>query len=314
MKRMTTLLALFLSCALLLAGCSKNMAGSNSSTKTVTYQGQEYTVPNNPEKTVVLANSLGYMLYELGVIPSARTLSTEKLPDALEKVPVIGQTSNVNIEALISSKPNFVLGLSPASDKYKDALTNNKIPYMIISYDGINDNVPLLETLGKIYNKEDKAAAAIKDYQDKIQKIKDSIKKEKPRRVAVLFASGKSITAETEKATAASLVKELGMIDVVASHIQSDQKDMKYIPYSLETLALDNPEVILVVTMGKRSEVDDNMKRTLMDNPAWADLAAVKNNKVIYLPSDLFLLNPGLRTPDALAELVRDVYGINPTY
>ncbi len=314
MKRMTTMLALFLSCMLLLVGCSKSLGGTQSSTKTITYQGKEYTVPNNPERTAVLANSVAYMLYELGVIPSARTLSTDKLPEALEKVPVIGQTTNVNIEALISNKPNFVIGISPTSDKYKDALTNNKIPYMIISYDGINDNVPLLETLGKIYNKEDKANAAIKAYQEKIQKIKDSIKNEKPKRVAVLFASGKSITAETEKATGASLVKELGIIDVVASHIKPDQKDMKYIPYSLETLAFDNPDVILIVTMGKRSEVDENMKRTLTDNPAWANLTAVKNNRVVYLPNDLFLLNPGLRTPDALAELVREVYGINPIY
>ena len=314
MKRMTTMLALFLSCMLLLVGCSKSLGSTQSSTKTITYQGKEYTVPNNPERTAVLANSVAYMLYELGVIPSARTLSTDKLPEALEKVPVIGQTTNVNIEALISNKPNFVIGLSPTSDKYKDALTNNKIPHMIITYDGINDNVPLLETLGKIYNKEDKASAAIKAYQEKILKIKDSIKKETPKRVAVLFASGKSITAETEKATGASLVKELGIIDVVASHIKPDQKDMKYILYSLETLAFDNPDVILIVTMGKRSEIDENMKRTLTDNPAWANLTAVKNNRVVYLPNDLFLLNPGLRTPDALAELVREVYGINPIY
>ena len=46
----------------------------------------------------------------------------------------------------------------------------------------------------------------------------------------------------------------------------------------------------------------------MTDNPAWQNLKAVKNNKVFYLPSNYFLLNPGLHTPDGMAELVKMAY------
>ena len=45
-----------------------------------------------------------------------------------------------------------------------------------------------------------------------------------------------------------------------------------------------------------------------------ANLKAVQNNRVIYLPSKLFLLNPGLQTPEAMARLVKEAYGINVTF
>lgn len=49
----------------------------------------------------------------------------------------------------------------------------------------------------------------------------------------------------------------------------------------------------------------------MISNPAWKELQAVKNNKVFYLPSNLFLLNPGLQVPQAMAQLVEDAYGIH---
>ena len=57
------------------------------------------------------------------------------------------------------------------------------------------------------------------------------------------------------------------------------------------------------------------MKQAMTDNPAWANLKeAVQNNRVIYLPSKLFLLNPGLQTPEAMSRLVKEAYGINVTF
>ncbi len=129
----------------------------------------------------------------------------------------------------------------------------------------------------------------------------------------MLRATGKGVTAETDEAVTASMVKELGMTNVVASHLEGTTKD-KTVPYSLETLTADNPDIIFVVTMGKEEEITKAMKQAMTDNPAWANLKAVQNNRVIYLPSKLFLLNPGLQTPEAMARLVKEAYGIDVTF
>lgn len=310
MKRFLIALALIVSAMCLLVGCSKEIASSSSSTKNVTYEGTTYTIPQNPTRIACLSNSLLYMIYELDGTAICRTESLDKLPANMEKLPVIGHTSHINMEDLLALKPDLVLGLKNQHDKYGDILTTNKVLHMLISYDGINDNVPLLEALGKVLNKEDKANEAIARYNAKIAKVKDAIKDKKPLSVAILFASGKSITAETNKSIAASMIQELGMNDVVAKHITSSMENSKTIPYSLETLSVDNPEVIFVVTMGKRSQINEQMKLTMTDNPAWNNLQAVKNNRVYYLPSHLFLINPGLKTPDAMAELAKDLYGV----
>ena len=62
--------------------------------------------------------------------------------------------------------------------------------------------------------------------------------------------------------------------------------------------------------MGKEEDITKAMEKDMTSNPAWNHLKAVQNNKVIYLPSKLFLLNPGLQTPEAMARLVQDAYGI----
>ena len=244
---------------LALAGCGKTTSSSSATTKELTFNGQTYTVPKDPQKIAVLSNSVLSMLYA--------------------------------VDGKAISRANTVL----------------------FDYDGIKDNVPMLTFLGELTNHQDKAKSVINTYESNITKVKDAVKNQQPARVAVLRATGKGVTAETDEAVTASMVKELGMTNVVASHLEGTTKD-KTVPYSLETLTADNPDIIFVVTMGKEEEITKAMKQAMTDNPAWANLKAVQNNRVIYLPSKLFLLNPGLQTPEAMARLVKEAYGINVTF
>lgn len=293
-----------------LAGCSKIDNTQTVTLKEVSFEKESFLVPEDPKRVVVLSNSLLMMMHELGVTPVARTYSMDTLPADLEKIPTIGHTSHVNTEALLEAKPDLVIGLASQQKALLPLLQENKIPNMLVQYEGINQNVPLLLTLGKVFNKEDKAKEAALHYVDNIAQVKAAIKDIPPARVAVLFATGKSITAETSRATTSAMCEELGMINVITPHMTAEMQNSKFIPYSLESLTMDNPSIIYVVTMGKESEINKKLKETMTDNPAWNQLDAVKNDKVFYLPSNLFLLNPGLQTPEAMAQLVYDAYGI----
>ena len=80
-------------------------------------------------------------------------------------------------------------------------------------------------------------------------------------------------------------------------------------PYSMETLAAQNPEIIFVTSMGNIDDIKKNMEASFAENAAWQTIGAVKNNRVYYLPQDLFLLSPALRYPDAvkfIANLISD--------
>ncbi len=298
---------------LALAGCGKSTSSSSATTKELTFNGQTYTVPKDPQKIAVLSNSVLSMLYAVDGKAISRVNTTDSLPPEIEALPALGQTANINMEQLLGLNPDLVLGLENQHKKYEAQLQSSKIPTVLINYDGIKDNVPLLTFLGELTNHQDKAKTVIATYENNIAKVKDAVKGQQPARVAVLRATGKGVTAETDASITASMVKELGMTNVVTSHLDKTTTD-KTVPYSLETLAADDPDIIFVVTMGKEEEITKAMKKAMTDNPAWANLKAVQNNRVVYLPSKLFLLNPGLQTPEAMARLVKEAYGINVTF
>lgn len=298
---------------LALAGCGKSTSSSSATTKELTYNGQTYTVPKDPQKIAVLSNSVLSMLYAVDGKAISRVSTTDSLPPEIEALPVLGQTANINMEQLLGLNPDLVLGLENQHKKYESQLQSSKIPTVLINYDGIKDNVPLIKFLGALTNHEDKATALANTYESNVNKVKDAVKAQQPARVAVLRATGKGVTAETDTAITASMVKDLGMTNVVSTHLDKATTD-KTVPYSLETLAADDPDIIFVVTMGKEEEITKAMKKSMTDNPAWANLKAVQNNRVVYLPSKLFLLNPGLQTPEAMARLVKEAYGIDVTF
>ena len=298
---------------LALAGCGKSTSSSSATTKELTFNGQTYTVPKDPQKIAVLSNSVLSMLYAVDGKAISRANTTDSLPPEIEALPALGQTANINMEQLLGLNPDLVLGLENQHKKYEAQLQSSKIPTVLINYDGIKDNVPLLTFLGELTNHQDKAKTVIATYENNIDKVKDAVKGQQPARVAVLRATGKGVTAETDASITASMVKELGMTNVVTSHLDKTTTD-KTVPYSLETLAADDPDIIFVVTMGKEEEITKAMKKAMTDNPAWANLKAVQNSRVVYLPSKLFLLNPGLQTPEAMARLVKEAYGIDVTF
>ena len=60
--------------------------------------------------------------------------------------------------------------------------------------------------------------------------------------------------------------------------------------------------------MGKSKDISKKMDEQMRNNPAWSSLDAVKNDRVYFLPSDLFLLNPGIKTPEAMNKLLDLAY------
>ena len=218
----------------------------------------------------------------------------------------MGHVSHINAEAVIANKPDLVLRLSQQHKKLESILEANHIPHLLLNYEGIDDNVPLLEFLGSVAGNKDKAKSVIRDYEKRMQEVAALGHQQKPLRVAILRATGKDVTAETPLSITASMINKLGMQNVLAE--KSLPADAKTIPYSLEVLTADNPDVIFIVTMGKMEQITARMAEEMTNNPAWNQLQAVQKGKVFYLPSELYLLNPGIKTPEAMQNLLEKAY------
>lgn len=293
-----------------LSACGGNSAGSQSGLS-YTYKDQTISVKAAPQRVVTLSAPLLNMAYAVGGTSAARPETTSPIPEEAKSLPTIGHVQNINMESLVGMKPDLVLGEKNQNSKLESLLQSNKIPYVLIQYDGINDNVPLLKFMGQVYNKQEQADKVIKTYEDGVKAVIDKASAQQtPAKVAVLRATGKDVTAETPKSICASMVDMLKMNNVITSH-KDLNLDSKTVPYSLEQLSADDPDTIFIVTMGKQNEINKKLDESMRNNPSWAHLKAVQNHRVFFLESNLFLMNPGIKTPEALQKLYDLAYGKN---
>ena len=263
-----------------------------------------------PKRVVELSAPLINMAYAVGGTSVARPETSSPIPEEAKSLPTLGHVQNINMETLVGMKPDLVLGEKNQNSKLESLLKSNKIPYLLIQYDGINDNVPLLKFMGQIYDQQAKADNVVKTYEEGVKAVEDKAAAKTPAKVAVLRATGKDVTAETPKSICASMVEMLKMDNVITSH-KDIKLDSKTVPYSLEQLSADDPDTIFIVTMGRQDEINKKLDESMRNNPSWAHLKAVQNKHVYFLEPDLFLMNPGIRTPEAMEKLYKLAYGVS---
>lgn len=304
MKKIIACLMAVVSCVVLTA-CGGGAASQQG--KTFTYKDQTVTVKAQPQRVVTLTTPLLNMAYAVGGTSLAKATTKSPIPDAAKDLPELGQTSHIDMEKLVGLTPDLVIGEKSQNQKLESLLKSNNLPYVLINYDGINDNVPLMKFLGEVYGTQDKAQAAIDTYEKGVKAAEDEAAKYTPARIAILRATGKDVTAETPESITASMAAALKMNNVITAHKELKLSD-KTVPYSLEQLAADDPDIIFIVTMGKAEEINKKLDQEMRENPAWNHLKAVQNHKVYFLPYELFLMNPGVKTPEAMQQLVDLAY------
>lgn len=86
-----------------------------------------------------------------------------------------------------------------------------------------------------------------------------------------------------------------------------DSADAKV--FSMEKILTEDPDFIFVQTMGSDEEkIAERLKSDVESNPAWASLTAVKNDRYIVLPKDLYLYKPNDRYAEAYEGLAKILY------
>ena len=78
--------------------------------------------------------------------------------------------------------------------------------------------------------------------------------------------------------------------------------------YTFEELVKNDPEIIFITSMGNDEAIENRLRSDVQSNPAWNSLKAVRENRIIFLPEQLFLINPGLQYPKAVEYMAKTVY------
>jgi iron complex transport system substrate-binding protein len=144
------------------------------------------------------------------------------------------------------------------------------------------------------------------------QKINDQMKKyEKKSDVKALLVYGAPGTylAALPTSLSGDILEKTG-----GKNIAADFPEMKeypqYAQLSVERIIEANPDVIYLITHGDPKSVKKAFEGEMMKNEAWKNLDAVKQNRVVILPPDLFGSNPGTKVTEAMDFMYKSIQDV----
>jgi len=290
------LFLLFLLIATLLCGCSEGVV--RESVTAITFDAP-------PERVVVLQASLADLWLTAGGTVVGVTDDAQERGLDVGAAAMVGTTKNPSTEAILALKPDLVIyspdiaGQSAAAEVLKSA----GIPLLPAKVDSFADYLFQLERFtgltgqNEAYKLYGEAVAA------EIQSIRASVPEYKTPSVLFLRAYSSGVKAKATEHTVCDILNDLGARNIAAS------ENSLLETLSLEVIAREDPDYILVVTMGSDEDAAAaRLEETLFSQPLWQSLSAVREGRLVYLPRELFHFKPNARWAEAYSYVYEILY------
>ncbi len=214
---------------------------------------------------------------------------------ALEKIPDVGAPPEINIELIISLKPDVVM--IPASavkpgDESIQTLEKAGIPVVMNDFhtESMDTHVRSIELIGAIVGKPKRAQELIDFYKKQFSVVADRLAKvtEKAPRVYIELGQDPKEYSNTYGKSMWGVLAEYARGDNIAAGLVEN-----YGPISAEAVLAANPQVIILtganwpnkpdaLLLGYQADPADSLKRLgkFLERPGWNTLEAVKSRKV----------------------------------
>lgn len=229
-----------------------------------------------------------------------------------EDVVNIGSHLEPDIEKIIAAEPDLVIASAntEADLDMEKILTNAGITVAYFSVSNFNEYLNMLSICTDITGRADLFEKNGTEVQELVDTARNRVNqrnlegKEAPH-IVFFRASASSIKAKGSYGNVGGeILAELGCINI------ADEDDSLLDDLSMEAVIAANPDFIFVTTQGKDVEaIQQNITNTLLSNPAWNQLSAVKNGNFYVLEKELYNLKPNARWGEAYLKLADILYG-----
>ncbi len=267
----------------------------------------EITLTKPPKKVVSLLGSYSEMWLLAGgeLAGVTEDAVSERGINLSKDVTVIGSVKAPSTELLLSITPDLVL-LSTDIDshvKLSNTLKSAGITCAYFKEDSIDDYLNMLKILTSITQKPDLYERYGDSVKKQVDKVVTQVKDQKTQpKVLLIRSMSTKAKALKEDHMVGVMLKDLNA-DNIASRHESLLEDL-----SMETIIQEDPDIILIVTMGDVDKAKQTLENGIMKNKAWKNLSAVKNNRVEILPKDLFQYKPNARWGESYEYLKKILY------
>lgn len=303
---MKNIMILILSAMLFTVVCGGTFSGKENTVKFRQPDGSEVELHKNPQRTVICFASGVQIWYAAGgsAIGIPKVKSQKTLPEAARQLPQIGAVTVPNPEKVLALKPDLVI-LNYKLERHRalaGLLRQNQVEAVCVNCKNYTDFADLLDFFCRLNGGSIKQNTEAERISTEVNAWCKKAGRQQPVSVAIIFAAVAGFSLESSISNAGTMVKMLG-----AKNILKDNSSVRR-DFSYEQLLLADPDVILVVTMGEAAALKKKFRKDLMSQPVWGELKASKNNRVHFLPADLFLYQPGGRYPEAFRYLYYLLY------
>lgn len=301
-------------CLLLLAGCGAPSGASDEPAETVISfvddTGAEIEVVRKPKTVAVLLSSLADLWITAGGDVAITVGETVERGFVDEGVILVddGAGKTIDLEALIAEAPDLVLYASDIAGQLEcaDALKAAGIPAAGFAVETFEDYLELLKICTEILDDPENYETYGVRLEERVNEL-ISLAKDQENQPDILFVRAGSTAKVTKAKTAENhfvcvMLKELG------THNIAEAAPVLLDGLSMEEILLADPDMMLYTTMGDESAGVAYME-SLMADPVWQTLTAVKEGQVYQLPKDLFQYKPNARWDEAYEYLIELLYG-----
>lgn len=229
-----------------------------------------------------------------------------------EDVINVGSHLEPDIEKIIAAKPDFVIASANtgADMDIEKILDNAGITTAYFSVSNFNEYMNMLEICTDITGREDLYLQNGIEVKKQVDAARERVNQrnlegKKAPKIVFLRASASSVKAKGSYGNVGGeMLAELGCINI------ADDDDSLLDDLSMEAIIAADPDFIFVTTQGKDAEaVQQNIENTLLNNPAWSKLTAVREGRYFVLDKELYNLKPNARWGEAYQKLAEILYG-----
>lgn len=247
--------------------------------------GKEVTVPTTPERIADLWHANNQVVLLLGGADKLVATTTavkglawfKQVYPAIEKVDAPVKGTDVNMEQLLADKPDVLLASS------KDQIASAEaagIPSVHVEFQNFADLKRTVELTAEVIGTNDAIDRAEKylAYLEKNENmIKDRLKDVKDQPKVLHISGGSDLTkVDGSKSLIGEWMKLTG-----AQNSLDGVENLKNV--SIEQIIASQPDIIVIGGSDAQKGVD-----SIKADAAWADVPAVKNNKIIKNPVGTF--------------------------
>ena len=290
------LASVFMVSALFLTGCQASSTG----------QDKESSKDNKKVSVVSATVSATQVLDKLDANVLGVPTTKMDLPEKLKDLPKVGQAMSPDLEIVASLEPDVFVMDNMFKEKVEESMKKYDLNTFFFDTSTYTNFVNSIKKLGAEINQTEEATKLVNELKE-VEKESVINKKGEAPTVAIIFGGGENFMLATETSYLGDLAKTVGAKNIT-SNLDTNVKS-PYIQFSLEQILEQNPDYILRFAHGEIEQTKKAFDTAFDKNPAYKELDAVKNNKVIDLDPSIFNVSANLQVKEAIKTLGETFYG-----